>query len=244
MWIYSILSVILVSLISLIWLLTFPLKPNILKRIVFYMVSFSVWALFGDVFIHLLPEITERIWFNMQVSLWIIGWIIFSFVIEKFVHWRHCHVQTSKTHPHPFVIMNLVWESIHNLVDWLIIWASYLLWLEVWIATTIAILLHEIPHEIWNFGILIYGWFSRNKAISYNFITSFAAIFWTLLVLVFQDHKWMIDFLVPIAAWNFIYIAWTDLIPELHKETEIKKSITQLCSFLWGIVFMLILLKI
>lgn len=245
-WIYSLLSVAIVSLISLVGILTLSIKIERLKKILIYLISFSAGALIGDAFIHLLPEIVEESGgFGIGTSLYIISGILISFVIEKFIHWRHCHLPITTEHKHPFAWMNLFGDSIHNLIDGMIIAAAYLVSIPVGIATTIAVVLHEIPQEIGDFGVLIHGGFSVKKAVLLNFLTALTAVFGTVAVLILGAHTENVaSFLVPFAAGNFIYIASTDLIPELHKETAVSKSIVQLVSFVLGVCIMLLLLQL
>src|SRR3989344_6928381 len=173
--VYTLASVFLVSLVSLIGVLTLSFKSSTLKRFLIYFVSFSAGALLGDVFIHLLPGVVEENGFELSISLYILFGILFSFIIEKIIHWRHCHHPTSKEHPHPFAIMNLVGDFLHNMIDGLIIGTSYIASTPVGIATTIAVVLHEIPQEIGDFGVLIHGGFSRAKALFFNFIISLSS---------------------------------------------------------------------
>lgn len=240
--IYSLLSVLIVSSISLVGLLTFPLKEKTLKKILLYLVSFSVGGLLGDAFIHLLPQSIEL---NTSISLsfFIILGFIVSFVVEKFVHWRHCHIPTSKEHPHPFAIMNLVGDSVHNFIDGLIIGASYLISIEIGIATTLAVIFHEIPQEIGDFGVLIHGGFKRNKALFLNFVTALTAVAGTIVsISLGLITESITSFLLPFAVGNFVYIASSDLIPELHKENEPLKSLLQLITLLAGIAIMYVFL--
>ena len=242
-WIYSILSVTLVSLISLIGVVTLSIKTTNLKKIVIYLVSFAAGALLGDAFIHLLPEIVEEFGFTIKTSLFILLGILLSFFIEKIIHWTHCHHTNSKNHKHPFAYLNLIGDAVHNLLDGIIIGASYLVNMQVGIATTIAVIFHEIPQEIGDFGVLIHGGFTKSKALLLNFATALTSIAGAVIALVVGTKiENFTLFLIPIAAGNFIYIASADLIPELHKETIIKKSILQILMFILGIITMLTLL--
>jgi zinc and cadmium transporter len=243
-WLYGFWSVVLVSLVSLIGILTLWWKISFLKRIVIFLVSLSAGALLWDVFLHLLPELIEHGHFEIHTSFIILGAIIFGFVMEKILHWRHCHVPTgSHGHTHPFAIMNLVGDCVHNLIDGLIIGASYLVSIEVGIATTIAVLLHEIPQEIGDFGVLVHGWFSVKKALLVNFFTALTAIIGLVIALsLWHFIEGINEFLAPVAIGMFIYIAGSDLIPEMHKETNRKQSIGQLFFFVLGIAIMSLLL--
>src|SRR3989344_1270030 len=173
---YALVSVFIVSAVSLIGVITLSLNIEILKKVILYFVSFSVGALLGDVFIHLLPEIVEENGFGLNISMYILLGILVSFVMEKIIHWRHCHHPTAKKHPHPFAVMNLIGDFVHNFIDGLIIGASYIISIPVGIATTIAVVLHEIPQEIGDFGILIHGGFSKGKALFLNFVTALSSV--------------------------------------------------------------------
>jgi zinc and cadmium transporter len=243
-WLYSLGSVIIISLLSLIGIFTLWIKTDRLKKMLIYMISFSAGALLGDAFLHLLPEIVEETGFTIYVSLYVLLGIAISFVLEKIIHWRHCHHPTTDDHPHPFAWMNLFGDGVHNFIDGLIIGAAYLISIPVGIATTLAVILHEIPQEIGDFGVLLHGGFSKKKALLLNFVTALTAIFGVVLALVVSAYVGNIThFLVPFAAGGFIYIATADLIPELHKETKMQRSLMQIALFVLGIVLMLFLMQ-
>lgn len=241
-WFYTILSVILVSLISLVGFFVLPIKKEKLEKILVYVVSFAAGTLLGDAFIHLIPESYEKNHNALFVSLSILSGIISFFVLEKFIHWRHCHVVASEKHPHPFSYVVLFGDIVHNFIDGLIIGASYLVSIPVGIATTIAVIFHEIPQEVGDFGSLLFGGFSKKRALLLNFLTALAAILGAIIVLVFRNIVNLSDFLIPFAAGGFVYVASADLIPELHKNTEVRKSMLQLISFVLGIGLMVLLL--
>ncbi|MBT3539191.1 ZIP family metal transporter [Candidatus Parcubacteria bacterium] len=238
--IYTLASVIIISIISLVSIMALGIKEHILKKLLLYMVSFSTGALFGGAFFHLLPEIVYEVGFTFSISTYVILGILFSFIIEKFIHWRHCH------HPdhvnekvHSFAYMNLFGDGVHNLIDGLIIGASYLVSIPVGIATTLAVVLHEIPQEIGDFGVLLHGGFSKKKAIFFNFLTALTAILGAVIALILGSQiEHITHFLVPFAAGGFIYIAGSDLIPELHKEKDSKKSFGQLLALIFGVALM------
>lgn len=241
-WLYSLISVVIISLISLTGIITFSIKAEKLKKILIYLLSFSAGALIGDSFIHLIPELAkEGLTINYSITI-ILGVLLF-FILEKIVHWRHCHMPITKTHAHPFAYMNLFGDALHNFIDGLIIAGSYLISIPVGIATTIAVVLHEIPQEIGDFGILIHGGFSKGKAIFLNFITALTAILGAVFALLLNNYISNIEgYLISLAIGGFLYIAGSDLIPELHKETKISISIIQILTFVLGVLVMLALL--
>jgi zinc and cadmium transporter len=243
-WLLGLTSVIVISVISLTGVLVLWLKDKQLKKILLYLVSFSVGGLFGDAFIHLIPEAIEESGFGTSISLLILLGILFSFVVEKFLQWRHCHIPTSSEHPHSFAYMNLFGDAVHNLIDGLIVGGSYLASIPIGISTTLAVILHEIPQELGDFGVLIHGGFNKKKAVWFNFLTALTAILGAVIALVVGTTlESFIPLLIPFAAGNFIYIAGSDLIPELRKdEPDLKKATLQVVSITFGVAIMLLIL--
>ena len=243
-WAYTIISVLVVSLISLVGLVTMAINSNRLKKVLIYLVSFAAGALFGDAFFHLLPEAVEQAGgLTVQLSLYVLGGIGLMFVVEKVIRWRHCHIHMETAHHHPFALMNLYGDAVHNFIDGLIIGSSYLASIPVGITTTLAVILHEIPQELGDFGVLLHGGFSKIKALFFNFLTALTAILGAVIALMINESaKNITGFLIPFAAGSFIYIAGSDLIPELHKDTGTKESLLQFCTFAIGIGFMALML--
>ena len=244
-WYYSLASVLIVSLISLIGVFTLSVNIAKIKKFLMLMVSFSAGALFGDAFIHLLPEAVKDSGFGIMVSLSVLSGILLSFTFEKIINLRHTHIPLNEEHVHPFALMNLFGDAIHNFIDGLLIGASYLVSIPVGLATTMAVIFHEIPQEIGDFGVLIHGGFSVKKALIYNFLVALTAILGAVVALFISTKiEHMTAFLIPFAAGAFIYIAGSDLIPELHKEKELTKSVLQFMTFVSGIGVMVLLLRL
>jgi zinc and cadmium transporter len=238
-YIYAILSTIAVSLFSFVGALTLALKKEKLQKITMFLVSLSAGALLGESFLHLMPEAAHRAGENLSVWLWLLGGIMTFFILEKIICWRHCHISTSDDHPHPLGKMNLIGDGLHNFIDGLIIAGAFLVNTPLGIATTIAVIAHEIPQEISDFGILIYAGYSKARALLLNFFSAVIAVIGAVagLLLNIQAENF-IAYIIPFAAGGFIYIAAADIIPELHKETNPKKSLKQLLSILLGIGIM------
>jgi len=241
-WLETIIGVSVVSLISLIGVFFIAFKRDTLQKMLLFLVSFAAGSLLGDAFIHLLPETIESNGFCLETSLTIIAGLLLFFVLEKFICWRHCHIPTSKTHPHQLGIMSLIGDGIHNFIDGMVIAGSFLVNYQVGITTLLAVIFHEIPQEIGDFGVLIYSSYSKSKALLSNFIIALTAFLGAILILVWGSQVPGISgWLLPFTAGGFIYIAGSDLIPELHKETQPKKSLMQLAGLILGIVIMLVL---
>ena len=241
-WIYTIGSVLLVSLFSFVGVLFIAIDEKRLKRMLLFLVSFAAGALLGGAFLHLLPESVEH-GLRPTVPIFILCGIFGFFILEKMICWRHCHIPTSEDHPHPVGLMNLVGDGFHNLIDGMIIAGSYLVNPALGISTTIAVVLHEIPQEIGDFGILVHAGYSVRRALMFNFVSALTAVWGAILVLsVGLKTEAVARFLVPFTIGGFVYIATADLIPELKKETNLKKSSLQLLFLLLGAGVMALLL--
>jgi len=240
---YIFTSVIIISLISLAGVITLAVKVEKLKKILMFLVSFSAGSLIGGSFLHLLPELIEEEKFNLNSSLFIIAGILLFFVLEKILHWRHCHVPTCDDHPHHLASINLIGDGLHNLLDGIIIAAAFFINPATGIATTIAVALHEIPQEIGDFGVLIYAGLSKLKAILYNLLSALMAIVGAGIAILFQNTtENFIDIAIPLTIGGFIYIATADLIPELKKEDSLSSSLKQFIGIILGISVMGLLL--
>lgn len=241
--IYSIISVIVISLVSLLGVLTLTINRKILKKIILYLVSFAIGGLLGDAFIHLIPESLEKI--NIDtVSILLLAGIVLFFILEKIIRWRHCHNTNceEENHTHSVASINLISDSFHNFIDGVLIAASFLVDIRLGLTTSLAIFFHEIPQEVGDFGILIHSGFKVKKALLYNFVSALFAILGAIVILIFRtDFSTSINYILPITAGGFLYIAATDLIPELHKKNVMMENIFQVLFMLVGIGIMLLL---
>ncbi len=228
-------STLFISLLSLLGIITLYFKTKQLDKLLYFIIAFAAGSLLGDAFLHLIPEAYVELQ-NETVFIYILVGFTLFFLIEKLLHWHHYH-HTGKCHDHAAGELNLIGDAVHNLLDGLVIAASFQVSLAVGLASTVAVVLHEIPQEIGDFGILLYSGYTRTKALIYNFASALFAIIGALLGLVFLKESSVLIFL-PIIAGGFIYIAASDLVPELHKETNIKKSLFSLVFFSLGILVM------
>lgn len=242
-WIYALISVTIVSSLSLLGLFFLSIKPTFLERLSLFMVSFAVGGLFGDAFIHLLPVTFSHFGTNLFSSWLVLSGLLLFFILEKFLRWRHHHFShLSPSGSHPLVIINLIGDLTHNFIDGLIIGASYLVSPSLGITTTLAIVLHEIPHEIGNFGIFINQGLSPLKAVLLNFSTAIIAVLGTLVALIIGTHaNNFAYYLIPLTAGGFVYIAGSDLIPELHQHLRLSFSFIQFILIIAGLTIMSLL---
>ncbi len=235
-WAYALGSVFIVSLVSLAGVVTLTLSRAFINKILLFLVSFAVGSLLGGAFIHLLPQAFSSKLSSLAVSASVLGGIVFFFILEKFLRWRHCHHETTKDHVHPVVPMNIFGDAMHNFIDGILIGVSYAVSIPTGLATTVAVLLHEIPQEIGDFGILLHGGLTVKKALLFNFTSALTSIIGVVLALMLGSSMENFSlYFLPMTAGGFIYIAGSDLIPELHDDTGISVSILQLIALLGGI---------
>ncbi len=229
---------IVVSILSLVGIFSLLLKDEWLSKILNVLIGFAAGGLIGGAFLHLLPESLEQSR-DANVFLYVILGFILFFILEKYLHWRHCHKDNCSTHA--FTYLNLIGDTVHNFSDGLVIGASFMVSIHFGIITTLVIIFHEIPQEIGDFGVLIYGGFDRFKALYYNFISGLACVLGTVVGFYLSARAAnFLVFLLPITAGGFIYVAACDLIPELHKQTELKRTAFSFLAFLAGILFIML----
>ena len=231
-----ILSTFLVSLLSFIGVFTLSLSEKILEKILFYLVALSIGGLMGGAFLHLLPEASEKFG-NSNVFLYALAGFFLFLIIEKIIHWRHCHEGHCPVHT--FAYMNLIGDGIHNFIDGLIMAAAFISSPGLGVASTIAIFLHEIPQEIGDFGVLVYGGIKKKRALLYNFLTAVTAVFGGIFGYYFLSATDAASkFLLAFAAGGFLYIAASDLIREIRKENNVKKSVLNFIFIFLGLLAM------
>jgi zinc and cadmium transporter len=241
-YLYAFGSVLIISVVSLVGVFSLSLKEEIIKKYINIFISLAVGALLGDAFIHLIPEIFEGSLNKTLASILIITGILLFFVIEKFLHWHHHGEDKEEEHIHPVGKLVLFTDGFHNLIDGIIIGVSFLISIPIGIATTIAVILHEIPQEIGDFAVLIHSGYTKKMALWLNFLSALMAIVGLVIALVFGEIAGTyIIWVLPIAAGGFIYIAVADLIPELHKTHRIKYSLLQFFVIIIGILSMVAL---
>ncbi|MEO0098758.1 MAG: ZIP family metal transporter [candidate division WOR-3 bacterium] len=235
------LSTLVVSLLSLVGIFFILLKERTLTSLLSHLIAFAGGILFSVSFLHLLPEAIEEISPFTAFFFFILGFLAF-YLLERFLLWHHCHKRECPTHP--LTYLNLYGDGLHNFIDGIIIAGGYLSGLVSGIIVTLATIAHELPQEIGDFSLLLYGGFSKRKALTYNFLSACTALLGAFLgFFLFSQLNSLLPYLLATAAGNFTYIATSDIIPELHKEENRKKSFVSFLFFLFGLSLILLLQK-
>lgn len=248
---YTLVSVLAISLVSLIGIFTLSVKESVLKSGMYLFIGLAAGALLGDAFIHLIPEAFEEGIEEASFSVAILGGILLFFILEKYLRWHHeqndhteckpgeiCYVA-----PKPLGTLIIFGDGVHNFVDGAVIAASYAVSIPLGIATTIAVFLHEVPQEISDFALLLHSGFTKVRALFWNLASALVAF---LGVFTFLALGELVERIEPIAvaftAGGFIYIAASNLVPELHETKNPGKSVVEFVAVVVGMAIMFALL--
>lgn len=233
-----------IGLISLIGIVFIIFRLPTVSRFSHYLVAFAIGSLIGDAFIHLLPSAFTGISSPLPVSLLSLAGLILFYIIEEILHWHHCHdPDCHQPESASIVTLNLAGDSVHNLVDGMLIAASFNTNFGLGLTTSLAVLFHEIPQEIGDFGIFIHQGLGFSRAIKLNFLSALFALLGVLLVhlIGFRSQSFS-TYLLPVTAGGFIYLALSDLIPQLHHRSRRPlQSLIYLSAIILGIALMVIL---
>ncbi len=265
------LMILIISFFSLIGVFMISLRDKTLDKILFILIAFATGTILATALFDLIPESLHHleelnaggagIAENLLFTVVIFGFIIF-FIIERFIYWFHGHAHETDNQLvcydtfaegtdkavnrgnkiKSFALLNLVGDGLHNLLDGIIIMVAFLSGIGNGIIVTLAVLFHEIPQEIGDFGILVYGGFSKKKALLFNFGSALVALLGGLIAFLLVDAIELFNFFfLAFSGGGFLYIASTELMPEMLEEKDLKKSIIQALVFLSGIIIIMAL---
>jgi len=247
---YIILATLSVSLISFVGVLGLALSKKKLDGLLLVLVALAGGGLLGGAFLHLIPEAIHEIGHDHNQLQIIFIFVILGFLlfllIEQGLHWHHCHTGehggkacADHAHKKPMSKLILIGDGVHNLIDGLIIAASFMVNPLVGLVTTIAVALHEIPQEIGDFGVLVYGGYKKKTALMFNFLSGLTAVLGGVIGYLFADlSEAAVLYLLPVAAGGFIYIAASDLVPEIKHSEHGSRLALNFIVFILGIAFM------
>lgn len=224
---------------SLAWvgLAVLALRSESLHRILPALVAFAAGSLLGGSFLHLMPETLLRTGPVLEPFLWLLTGFVAFFLLEQFLHWRHDHGMRAFRHE-PVTHLILLADGMHNFLGGLAIGGSFLISPRVGFVTWLAAAAHEIPQELGDFAILLRGGWEARRALLFNFASALTVVPGGLLAYV--AGRWLdVTFLLPLAAGNFLYIAASDLIPEIKHGDGFGRRVLHLVSFVAGILTIL-----
>lgn len=239
--VYALVAAFLISLISLIGAVLIFGFAKWFERLLLFLVSLSAGSLIGGAFFHLLPEALEMNDDPMPVFIFVLVGFCLFFVLERVLRWHHCHKDHCETHLH-VGWLNLIGDGVHNFIDGLVIASAFAAGPVVGVPVALSIASHEIPQELGDFGVLIFAGFTRFKALAFNLLSALLSLVGVVFgYLLINQIAGINLFLLSFAAGGFIYIAASDLIPEIHEEKSNKKSIYSFIFFLSALVIMYVL---
>ncbi|MFW9818365.1 MAG: ZIP family metal transporter [Candidatus Thorarchaeota archaeon] len=263
-----------ISLLSLVGIFMISLREKTLDKILFVLVAFATGTILATALFDLIPEslhhleeLNAGIWNIAESFLFvfvIIGFIVF-FILERFIYWFHGHAHEKENqlvcydtltegmdeivekrgNIKNFALLNLIGDGLHNFLDGIIIIVAFLSGIGNGIIVTLAVLFHELPQEIGDFGILVFGGFSRKRAILFNFGSALVALLGGLFAYFLSEQIELFNFFfLAFSGGGFLYLASTELMPELLKEKNLKKSVIQAFVFLCGVILIIALVLV
>lgn len=210
-------------------------KKSRMQRISTYLTYLAGGTLLGAAFLGMMPKAITLLDSGLVFGSVLVG-ILFFFVLEKIILWRTCRNIECERHLKAAAPMILVGDAFHNAIDGVVIAASFLTSIELGVFVSISIVLHEIPQELGDFGILLRSGYSRKKALFYNLLSGSTAVIFGVLAYYYLGFvNQLIPYALAFSASSFLYIALADLIPEMHQKTKIKESVIQIVLIILGV---------
>jgi len=233
-------SGVLMSAIALVGGVALILREDVLKRIILPLVAFSAGSLVGGAFFHMLPSGVASMGNDVAVYAWFVAGFSLFLVLEQFLNWHHCHRTPSEHREHaaPLNTMVLIADGLHNLIGGVAVGGIFMIDIRLGIAAWLAAAAHEVPQELGDFGILVYGGWSRRKALVFNVASALTFLIGGVLAWA-ASFRLDISFLLPFAAGNFVYIAAADLIPEIKRDARLGVNLLHFTSFAAGVLLLL-----
>lgn len=224
------------SAIALVGSATLLLDPRTLDRLLLPLVAFAAGSLLGGAFFHMLPGAMEASGFGTSTASWLLAGFSCFLVLEQFLHWHHCH-RSSAGCRRPLTYLILIGDGLHNLLGGLAVGAAFVVDHALGLSTWLAAAAHEVPQELGDFGVLVHGGWSKSRALIFNLLSGLTFLVGGLLA---YAVSFQIDvaFLLPFAAGNFVYIAASDLVPEVNKDHGARRTVWHTLAFLGGLLLL------
>ncbi len=236
---YIFISTMAISFLAWIGALCYLFKSSMVEKILPYLISFAAGTLMGGAFLHLLVESLIESGIRIEIFIWLLTGFSLFFLIEQILNWHHHHIPL-KSKKKPVTYMILIADGLHNFIGGLAIGGSFLIDIRAGLTTALIEAVHEIPQELGDFGILLYGGWKRPKALLANFLSALSIIPGGILSFYFSE-SFNTGFLLPFAGGNFLYIAASDLIPEIKGSQNLMENLLFFTAFIIGVFFILVL---
>lgn len=230
---------ILMSAIALVGGLTAFFGEAALRRLILPLVAFSAGSRLGGAFLHMIPTAIAGSPSHLRVFAWVLAGFALFFGLEQFLHWHHCHRASSEC-KRPLTYLILLGDGIHNFLGGLAVAGGFLIDVRLGIAAWLAAAAHEVPQELGDFAVLLHGGWSKRQALLFNVLS--ASTFLVGGVLAYAaSYRLDVAFLVPLAAGNFVYIAASDLVPEVNRHRDAAANVVHFGAFVAGIAVLLLI---
>jgi zinc and cadmium transporter len=230
------------SAIALVGAVTFVLPERLRGRIVLPLVAFSAGSLLAGALLHMIPSAVEGSANTHGVFVWVLAGFGAFLALEQFLHWHHCHNDAPDAKS-PLSHLMVIGDSLHNLLGGVAVAGAFLVDIRLGITTWLVAAAHEIPQELGKYGVLLHGGWSRSGALVVNLLSSLTFVAGGLLAYALSTEI-DVRFLVPFAAGNFLYIAASDLVPEVNRHHLLRTNFIHLVSFAAGVVLLWVIMVV
>jgi zinc and cadmium transporter len=222
--------------IAMIGSLTLLMTPTALARLLLPLVAWAAGSLIGGAFFHMIPAALKAMESSLDVSIAVVAGFLAFFMLEQLLHWHHCH-RGQADGKRPLTYLVLIGDGLHNFLGGAAIAGTFLIDIRLGITAWLAAAAHEVPQELGDLGVLVYGGWSRSRALLLNALSATTFLIGGLLTY-WLSFRISVGWLIPFAAGNFIYIAASDLIPEVNKHRSVRLSLVHLLAFIVGLGLM------
>ncbi|MFA7552849.1 MAG: ZIP family metal transporter [Spongiibacteraceae bacterium] len=226
------------SAIALVGSVTLLLQEKTLQKIILPLISFAAGSLIGGAFFHMIPAGIAQSGSTITFYIWILVGFSSFFALEQLLHWRHCH-RAIENHKRPLTYLILIGDGLHNFIGGAAVAGAFITDIRIGITAWLIAAAHEIPQELGDFGVLVHGGWKKRNALLFNALSALAFLLGGLLTYI-ASFSIKVEFLIPFAAGNFIYIGASDLIPEVKEKASLQVNIITFLTFNGGLALMLI----
>jgi zinc and cadmium transporter len=227
----------LMSAIAMVGALTLVLKPATLERLLLPLVAFAAGSLIGGAFFHMLPAALDGSLGVIQIAILLVAGFTTFFALEQILHWHHCH-RASNDCRHPLTYLVLIGDGLHNFLGGLAVAGTFLIDIRLGITSWLAAAAHEVPQELGDFGVLVHGGWKKKRALLFNLVSGLMFLLGGLVTYALS-YQMNVEWLIPFAAGNFLYIGASDLVPEVNRHGDIRANFVNMAAFLTGVLVLL-----